>query len=296
MVGLKSAAAALVLVASAIGGGAHASPWPPAPGHVQLPLWSGAPPDPMPVSSRPDSVSKPTLTVYRPTGKNTGAAVVVYPGGGFWVLAMELEGTEVCDWLTAKGIACILVSYRVPGNDHDQRSRTGPYRKSPVALEDAQRALALTHFHARDWAIDPHRIGVLGFSAGGYLVAATSTMNRIYKPTDAIDRESVRPDFGIALYPGHLWTDEKRFELDPGVPVSRRTPPTFIVQNEDDPVDSINNSLVYYIALRKAGVPVEMHLFAQGGHAFGLRHTDKAVTDWPKLAERWLKTIGMIGP
>jgi acetyl esterase/lipase len=291
---LKLAAAALALASLALAAAAHASTWPPAPGHLQIPLWSGAAPDPMPVSVLKERVSRPTLTLYRPKGENTGAAIVVYPGGGFWVLAMDLEGTEVCDWLIAKGVTCVLVQYRVPGDDHAQRSRTGPYPNSPVALEDAQRAIALTRFHAKDWGIDPHKIGVLGFSAGGYLVAATSTLGRIYKPTDAIDGQSVRPDFGIALYPGHLWIDENKFELSPDVPVSRRTPPTFIVQNEDDPVDSINNSLVYYIALKKAGVPAEMHLFAEGGHAFGLRHTNKPVSDWPRLAERWLTTIGMI--
>jgi len=291
---------------------ANAATWQPAPGHVQLPLWPGAPPDRLPVSGpevlriNPRSriggrtvtvierVSKPTLTLYRPSGRNTGAAVVVYPGGGFWILAMDLEGSDVCDWLTAKGIACILVKYRVPGNRLYPRS--GPYPDNPVATEDAQRAIALTRFHAREWGIDPHRIGVLGFSAGGYLVAATSTLSRIYKPVDAIDRVSVRPDFGIALYPGHLWMDdERRLELNPNVPVSAGTPPQLIVQNGDDPVDSVNNSLVYYRALVKAGVPTEMHLYAKGGHAFGLRHDwAKPASDWPKLAERWMRTIGVI--
>lgn len=308
LIALVSATAATAATAA----GAQTSIWSPAPGHLQIPLWPGAAPDPLPVSgpeyawSDPKEliggktlvsisrVSHPTLTLYRPTGRNTGAAVVVYPGGGYWILAIDLEGTEVCDWLTAKGVACILVKYRVPGDDHKRSSRSGPYPEHRAALEDAQRAIALTRFHAKDWGIDPDKIGVLGFSAGGHLVAATSTLDRIYQPTDAIDRESVRPDFAIALYPGHLWVDEDKFELTPDVPVSAHTPPTFIVQNEDDPVDSVNNSLVYYIALKKVGVPTEMHLFGQGGHAFGLRHTDKPATDWPRLAERWLVTIGMI--
>ena len=218
---------------------------------------------------------------------------MVYPGGGFWILAIDLEGTDVCDWLTARGITCVLVKYRVQGDKEYPRS--GPYPDNPVALEDAQRAIALTRFHAKDWGINPHKIGVLGFSAGGHLVAATSTLDRIYKPVDAVDRESVRPDFGIALYPGHLWIDEDKFELNPNVPVNAHTPPQFIVQNEDDPVDSINNSLVYYIALKKAGVPTELHLFAHGGHAFGLRHDNaKPASDWPLLAAKWLGTIGII--
>jgi acetyl esterase/lipase len=276
-----------------------------------MPLWPGAAPHALPVSGPEtmtidpgskiggrtvieiDRVSRPTLTLYRPTGRGTGAAVIVYPGGGFWILAMDLEGSDVCDWLTAKGIACVLVKYRVPGNHLSPRS--GPYPVNPVALEDAQRAIAITRFHARQWGINPNRIGVLGFSAGGHLVAATSTLPRIYKPVDAIDQTSVRPDFGIALYPGHLWIDEEKFELNADVPVSGNTPPQFIVQNGDDPVDSVNNSLVYYVALQKAGVPAEMHLYAKGGHAFGLRHdAAKPATDWPVLAERWLQTIGMI--
>jgi acetyl esterase/lipase len=310
--GLAAGLIALVCATAALAAGAQTSTWSPAPGHQQIPLWPGAAPDQPPVSgpeyasSDPKAliagktvisisrVSQPTLTLYRPTAPNTGAAVVVYPGGGYWELAIDLEGTEVCDWLTAKGVACILVKYRVPGYDHKRSSRSGPYPEHRAALDDAQRAIALVRFHAKDWGLDPHKIGVLGFSAGGHLVAATSTLDRIYQPTDAIDRESVRPDFAIALYPGHLWVDEDKFQLTPDVPVGAHTPPTFIVQNEDDPVDSVNNSLVYYIALKKAGVPTEMHLFGQGGHAFGLRHTDKPATDWPRLAERWLETIGMI--
>jgi acetyl esterase/lipase len=276
-----------------------------------MPLWPGAAPDALPVSGPEtmtidpgskiggrtvieiDRVSCPTLTLYRPTGRGTGAAVIVYPGCGFWLLAIDLEGSDVCDWLIAKGIACVLVKYRVPGNHLSPRS--GPYPVNPVALEDAQRAIAITRFHARQWGINPNRIGVLGFSAGGHLVAATSTLPRIYKPVDAIDQTSVRPDFGIAIYQGHLWIDEEKFELNADVPVSGNTPPQFIVQNGDDPVDSVNNSLVYYVALQKAGVPAEMHLYAKGGHAFGLRHdAAKPATDWPVLAERWLQTIGMI--
>jgi acetyl esterase/lipase len=301
----------LLGLALGFAGALHAATWRPTPGHMQLPLWPGAAPDSLPVSgpeyARSDPkeliggkmvtviqrVSRPTLTLYRPKARNTGAAMVVYPGGGFWILAMDLEGTEVCDWLTAKGIACVLVKYRVPGNRLYPRS--GPYPDNPVATEDAQRAIALTRFHAREWGIDPHKIGVVGFSAGGYLVAATSTLDRIYKPVDVIDRMSVRPDFGIALYPGHLWIDESKFELNPNVPVSAHTPPTLIVQNEDDPVDSVNNSLLYYLALKKAGVPTEMHLFAKGGHAFGLRHDPaRPASDWPRLAERWLRIIGMV--
>jgi acetyl esterase/lipase len=165
-----------------------------------------------------------------------------------------------------------------------------------MALEDAQRTVGLVRFHAADWHIDPHKIGVLGFSAGGHLAAAISThfKRRLYPAVDAADKESCRPDFAVALYPGHLWISEKTFELNPNVPVTRETPPTFLLQAEDDKVDSVNNSLVYYRALKNAGVPVEMHLYAKGGHAFGLRRTTSPITGWPQLVETWLRTVGII--
>ena len=240
-------------------------------------------------------VSRPTMTVYSPTGNNTGAAVVVFPGGGYWILAIDLEGTEVCDWLTAKGITCVLLKYRVPGEHLSPRS--GAYPNSPMALEDAQRTVGLVRFHAAEWHIDPHKIGVLGFSAGGHLVAAISTHfeKRLYHAVDAADQLSCRPDFAVAIYPGHMLEHtSKDFALNPYVPVSRQTPPTFLLQAEDDPIDTVKNSLVYYAALKKAGVPAEMHLYAHGGHAFGLRRTKFPITEWPHLVEKWLETIGMI--
>ena len=239
------------------------------------------------------SVTKPTLTIYRPRGPSSGASVLVFPGGGFWDLAIDLEGTEVCDWLTANGITCILVKYRVPGFDEKDSSRSGPYPKSPVALDDAQRAIVLTRYHARAWGLNPDKIGVIGFSAGGQLVAATSTHNRIYARIDAADDVSARPNFGIALYPGHLPTSEDKLELNPNIPVDTRTPPQLIIQSGDDPVDSPNNALAYYVALHRAKVPAELHLYPDGGHAFGLPRTDKAITEWPTVALRWLKTIGV---
>ncbi|MGA2855943.1 MAG: alpha/beta hydrolase [Candidatus Sulfotelmatobacter sp.] len=289
--------------------------WQPSPGHTQVAIWPGAVPDAVPVAGpevfadgtdrdflvagRPvagvGKVSRPTMTVYPPEGKNTGVAVVVFPGGGYWALAIDLEGTEVCDWLTSKGITCVLLKYRVPGKGLFPRS--GPYPKSPMALEDAQRTLGLVRFHAAEWKIDPHKIGVLGFSAGGHLVAAMSThfIKRLYPAVDAADNESCRPDFAVAIYPGHMLENtSQKFELNPYVPVTRETPPTFILQAEDDPVDPVPNSLVYYAALKKAGAPVEMHLYAHGGHAFGLRRTKLPVTAWPQLVETWLGTIGMI--
>jgi acetyl esterase/lipase len=284
--------------------------WQPSPGHTQVPIWPNGPPDAQPVkgpetvqtntkdlvAGRPwvfaDNVSQPTITVYPPKGKNTGVGVVVFPGGGYHIVAIDLEGTEICDWLTSRGITAILLKYRAP------TPRVGPNRESPLALQDAQRSVGLVRFHAAEWNIDPHKIGVIGFSAGGDMVAEMSTHydKRLYPTVDAADKESCRPDFAIALYPGHLLgnKDDNNFEINPNIAVTSNTPPTFLLQAEDDPVDPVRNSLVYYIALKKAGVPVEMHLYAQGGHAFGLRPTKFPITRWPQLVETWLKTIGMI--
>jgi acetyl esterase/lipase len=282
--------------------------WQPSPGHAQMPIWPGTAPDAqfgppptsetMPESGEIDNVSRPTMTVYSPKRKNTGVAMVVFPGGGYQVLAIDLEGTEVCEWLTSRGITCVLLKYRVPntGPHWEQQCDCQVNPKAPMALEDAERTVGLLRFHAADYHIDPHKIGVLGFSAGGHLVTDISTHfeKRAYRAVDAADKESCRPDFAVALYPGHLWISSNKFELNPDVPVTRRTPPTFLLQAENDPVDSINNSLVYYIALKNAGVPVEMHLYAEGKHAFGLRRTNFPITRWPELVETWLQTIGMI--
>lgn len=294
---------------------AQTSVWQPSSGHIQVPIWPGTAPDAPPakgpetstarekdhlVAGKPwtyvEGVSRPTMTVYSPVGKSTGATVVVFPGGGYWILAIDLEGTEVCDWLTAKGITCVLLKYRVPGNGLEPRS--GPYPKSPMALEDAQRTVGPVRFHAAEWHIDSHKIGVLGFSAGGHLVAAISTHfeHRLYQPVDAADKESCRPDFAVAVYPGHLSLVDNSIVLNPDIAthITGETPPTFLLQNEDDHVDRVEDSLSYYAALKKAGVPVEMHLYAQGGHAFGLRRTKFPVTGWPQLVETWLGSIGMV--
>jgi acetyl esterase/lipase len=306
---------AIALCLLVVCGGAYAKTvtWQPAAGHTQIPLWPGTPPDAQPVPG-PEytvtghkliggktvvgvyNVSRPTMTVYAPTGKNTGAAVVVFPGGGFQGLVMDLEGTDVCDWLTPRGITCVLLKYRVPSKPYDWHCDCRPhdFALSVPSLEDAQRALRLVRSHAAQWHIDPHKVGVLGFSAGGYLVAEVSTnfKRRLYAPVDAADKQSSRPDFAVAVYPGHLATDDDT--LNPNVAVSRETPPTFLVQAEDDYVDGVNQSLVYYTALAKAGVPAEMHLYAHGGHAFGLRRTQLPITGWPRLVEAWLRTIGVI--
>jgi acetyl esterase/lipase len=209
----------------------------------------------------------------------------------------------------------VLLKYRV--TDVGPYPKSGPYPESPMALEDAQRTLGLVRLHAAEWHIDPHKIGVLGFSSGGHLAAAISTHfdKRLYALVDAADRESCRPDFAVSIYPGHLslsaaeWdakqgvkkfvvphaaTADRDLTLNPEVPVTNHTPPTFLIQAEDDHVDSVYDALAYYIALKRAGVAAEMHLYAKGGHAFGLRRTNLPITAWPQLVETWLATIGMI--
>jgi acetyl esterase/lipase len=166
-----------------------------------------------------------------------------------------------------------------------------------MPLQDAQRTIRLVRAHAAQWHIDPHKIGVIGFSAGGHMVATTSTRfdRRAYTPIDDVDKQSCRPDFAVAVYPGHLFNDHKN-ALWSDIHGTQDTPPTFIVQAQNDNVDDVRNSLVYYDALKKAGVPAELHLYAEGKHAFGLRRTKDPITAWPELVEKWFRTIGMIAP
>ena len=280
--------------------------WQPAPEHLTLDLWPhGAPgasansaPEIDTTSAKDNliagkplirlgNVSTPTLTVYAPKQKNTGAAIVVFPGGGYHILAIDLEGTEICEWLNSAGITCVLVKYRVPDS--------GPYPKSSAALQDAQRALGIVRSRAAEWHIDPKRIGVLGFSAGAHLSAALSTHfeQRLYDPVDDADKVSCRPDFAVIVYPGYLALSEQNFAPNAEIHVTSQTPPSFIVQAEDDPVH-VENSTVYFLALKNARVPAEMHLYASGGHGYGLRRTELPVTAWPKLVETWLQTIHVV--
>jgi acetyl esterase/lipase len=295
----------------------NAQIWQPSSGHTQISIWpEGKMPDAQTIN-QPEHrkiekdklvagkpwisvwhVTKPTITIYSPTTKNTGSAVVVFPGGGFHVLAIDLEGTEICEWLASQGVTAILLKYRVPNSgphwNEDCKCEVQP--KSPTALEDAQRALGIVRLNAAKWHINPNKIGVIGFSAGGFMVADISTHfeKRAYSPIDAADKESCRPDFAIALYPGHMRKNGEGFHLNPNIHFTKKTPPTFLLQSEDDPVDTIDYSLLYYVGLKNAGVPVEMHLYPHGGHAFGLRRTHFEITHWPKLVEQWLKSIDII--
>ena len=292
----------------------HAAVWQSPPGGEQIPLWPEKVVIARPevkgeesviiesskqVAGRPwtivGNVAQPTMTIFPAKGANTGAAIVVFPGGGYRILAIDLEGTEVCDWITKKGVTCAVLKYRVPGG--------GPYGlkmpRVPMALQDAQRAIAVLRERAGEWGIDSHKIGVLGFSAGGHLVAWVSNQTkRSYVTVDSADKQSSRPDFAVVLYPGHLWDweDHHLEKVMSGVHVTAAAPPTFIVQAQDDPIDNVHDSLVYYIALLNANVPTELHLYPHGGHAFGLRRTDQPITQWPELVETWLRAIGMLSP
>lgn len=253
----------------------------------------------MPVAGKPwlytHHVSRPTVTLYPAKGKNTGACIIVFPGGGYQILAMDLEGTEICDWFTARGVNCVLLKYRVPGEG--VLPAAGHYPKSPIALEDAQRAVSFVRQHAKEWNINPKKIGVLGFSAGGHLSAAMSTHHiPIYKKIDATDDVSCRPDFAVPIYPGRLAIkqDDGTFKLNPDIKVTSKTPPVMIIQAQDDPVDRVENSLVFFQALRNANVPTEMHIYPKGGHAFGLRHTKNSITDWPELVMKWLSSMDLL--
>lgn len=280
--------------------------WPPPPGHTTLNVWPHAAPGPpanLPneadtttakdnlIAGKPvvrlGNVSTPTLTLYAPNGQNTGAAVVVFPGGAYRILAIDLEGTEVCDWLNSAGITCVLLKYRVPD--------TGPYPKSAAALQDAQRAVGTVRSHAADWHIDPKRIGVLGFSAGAHLAAVLSTHfeKRLYDSVDAADQVSCRPDFAVIVYPGYLAIAEQNFAPNSEIHPTEQTPPSFILQTEDDPVH-VENATGYFLALKNAKVPAELHIYAHGGHGYGLRRTELPVTGWPQLVETWLRTIKIL--
>ncbi|MBC7369384.1 MAG: alpha/beta hydrolase [Undibacterium sp.] len=235
------------------------------------------------------NVSSPTITVYSPErGKANGAAVIVMPGGGYSILAMDIEGTEVCEWFNSIGVTAVLLKYRVP-------KRAGSERHA-APLQDAQRAVGLVRSRAAEFGIDPQRIGVLGFSAGGHLAAVVSNQHdtRTYPAVDGADKVSCRPDFTVLIYPAYLTVKEKNDVIAPELPVSEtNTPPTFIAQTEDDSV-RVETGLFYYLALKNAKVPAEMHLYPRGGHGYGLRRTENDVTSWPDRVSDWLKTSGFL--
>jgi len=233
------------------------------------------------------NVSKPSITVFpAPREKATGAAVVICPGGGYHILAWDLEGTEVAEWLNQIGVTAVVLKYRVPARK-DRAQFDAP-------LQDAQRAMGIVRSRAAEWGIDPARIGVLGFSAGAHLSAVLNSHceQRTYPALDAADKISCRPDFVMLIYPGYL-VEKSTTNLPPELKMNGKLAPTFIAQTEDDSVP-VEGSLFYYLALKQAKIPAEMHLFAKGGHGYGLRPTADPVTRWPGLAESWLRDPGML--
>jgi acetyl esterase/lipase len=243
------------------------------------------------------NVSKPTLTVYRPAaGKNTGTAMIICPGGGYWDLYWELEGEEVAAWLTSAGMTGIILKYRCPRRPGDVRG------EPPLGPQlDAQRAVSLVRSRAAEWGIDPQRIGMVGFSAGGHLALATATgfAKRLYDPLDAIDQLSCRPDFAVMCYSGYLKAKDKD-ELAPGLRIPADTPPIFLAHASDDSEryggSIAEHSAIMYLALKRAGIPAELHIFATGDHDFGVRQNDKLPSSWPQLCIKWLRSRGMLNP
>ena len=237
---------------------------------------------------RLSGVSDPTITIYPASDEvATGAAMVVCPGGGYEILAYDLEGDEICQWLNEIGVTAVLLKYRVP-------RRTG-LEKHTAPLQDVQRAISLVRSKAEELNLDPQRIGVMGFSAGAHLAAMTSTSydKRTYPEVDAADKVSCKPDFCLLVYPAYL--DGPNFTIAPELKVTAQTPPTMLVQTEDDK-SYINSSLFYYYALKEAGVPATMHLYSKGGHGYGLRDTGNTVNEWPYRAEEWFMELGVIEP
>lgn len=291
--------------------------WQPVAGGTQIPLW----PDSVTLT-KPDSgdqpeatgngsptvagrkwhwatyVTRPTMTIYKPIGKNTRATILVIPGGGFHAVATDLEGTEICDWVIQQGMTCAMLKYRTP---QVWRREKGQAKRPEVllALEDAQRAIGLLRHRASTYEIDPNKIGVIGFSAGAYVAANMSnSFERTYPLSDEADRVSPRPDFAVIAYTARLLDTSKgrnTLELAPWVKISAKAPPTLILHAMDDPVDDIRHPMAYALALNDVGVPVDVRFYAKGGHAFGMRATaDPITSQWPNQMTQWLKNIGVL--
>jgi acetyl esterase/lipase len=243
------------------------------------------------------NVSKPTLTIYRPApDRNTGTAMVICPGGGYWDLYWELEGEEVATWLNAQGMTGIILKYRCPRRPGEVKTEPAP---GPQL--DAQRAVRLVRSRAAEWGIDPKRIGIVGFSAGGHLSLATATgfANRLYEPVDAVDSVSCRPDFAVACYSGYIKPKDRDWiRADLTIPAD--TPPIFLAHASDDRESYggciSENSVFMYVALRRAGIPAELHVYATGDHDFGVRQNEKLPSSWPGLCVNWLRSQGLLKP
>ena len=230
------------------------------------------------------NVSIPTISIYRPSKEtDTGTSVIICPGGGHSILAFNHEGTETAEWLTTLGVTGIVLKYRVP-------TRTPNGDRWKAAVQDAQRAVSLVRSRASEWGIHPQRIGIVGFSAGGHLAIATATSfhQRTYEPIDDIDKISCRPDFAIPVYPGYLKPKDKD-ELAPYINIPADAPPMFLVHGGEDIISPPEHSVLMYLALRRAGVPAELHVYAGTAHDFGVRKSDRACSTWTQSCADWLR-------
>ncbi len=233
------------------------------------------------------NVTKPTLTVYRPAkDKDTGAAVIICPGGGYWNLFWQIEGEEVAEWLNTQGVTGILLKYRVPRRPDEPK---GVPARRP--LQDSQRAVSLVRSNAKAWGIDPERIGIIGFSAGGHLAIATATSfeQRTYEPQDDVDKVSCRPNFAIPVYSGYL-----KELLEKGMKVPATTPPVFLVHGSEDLISTPEHSALMYLALKRAGVSAELHIYASTAHDFGVRPGDRPFATWTQSCGRWMRDQGFL--
>lgn len=233
------------------------------------------------------NVSQPTLTVY-PAANPNGAAVIVCPGGGYNILAYSHEGTEICEWLNSLGITAGLLKYRVP--------RREGLEKHAAPLQDAQRAIGMMRSRASEWKVDPKRVGILGFSAGGHLatMALTSDGTRSYEADPVIDAASPVPDFGVLVYAAYLLDETNPDVLSPEIQVTDQTPPAFLVVAHDDE-KFVEGSARFYIEMRRKKRPCELHIFAKGGHGFGFKNTPEEIRQWPSLAGKWMEVEGFLG-
>ncbi len=242
--------------------------------------------------TRVSYVSKPTITVYRPSPeKDTGTSIVICPGGGYNILAISHEGEDVARWLNTIGVTGIVLKYRIP-----RRPGTPNDQPPPQALMDAQRAVSLVRSKAGDLGIDPKRIGLLGFSAGGHLAAWASTNpdKRAYEPVDDADKVDCRPDFTVLIYPAYLLTKDKA-GLAPEILAGAESPPTFLAHASDDPI-TVESSVQYYLALKRAKVPAELHVYSSGGHGYGMRPIKHPVAGWPQRLEDWMRSRDLLKP
>ncbi len=271
---------------------------------VTIKLWPAGAPEPAGYKCEPEkvmppkddkdvkrvtNVSEPTITIYKPAKPN-GTAVIVCPGGGYSILAIDHEGTQVCEYLNSIGVTGVLLKYRVPARD-----KTNP-GKEP--LQDAQRAIGIVRHHAADWGIiKPDRIGIMGFSAGGHLcvMASLHPNDRTYTTDPALDVEAARPNFSIPVYPAYLVTKEDTFKLKPEITVTDKSPPMCLIHaNDDKGVTSPSSNVLLYLKYKKLNLPAELHIYAKGGHGFGMRKTGLPTAEWLVRAGEWMKTMGWV--